>query len=145
MFFFCLTSKPLSIVIITVIIARLYPPARHLLFVCVKCLRVLPGALRQRLYNCRRLRSYNIAASQQPKACRAETGRKKLRLVKKPQLQQYCLLKIYFFSQHLQYLIQQINAAVAFLPFDTAVIIDRHITAFGHVVLGQPQLQPQLV
>ena len=59
MFFFCLTSKSLSIVIITVIIARLYPPARHKLFVCVKCLRVLPGALRQRLYDYRCLRVYN--------------------------------------------------------------------------------------
>ena len=61
MFFFCLTSKPLSIVIITVIIARLYPPARHKLLVCVKRLRVLPGALRQRLYNYRRLRSSCLA------------------------------------------------------------------------------------
>ena len=55
------------------------------------------------------------------------------------------LLKIYFLPQRFQYLVQQIDAAVAFLPFDTAVIIDRHITAFGHVVLGQPQLQPQLI
>ena len=59
MFFFCLTSKPLSIVIFTVIIARLYPPARHKLLVCVKRLRVLPGALRQRLYDYRCLRVYN--------------------------------------------------------------------------------------
>ncbi len=43
---------------ILVIIARLYPPARHLLFVCVKRLRVLPGALRQRLYNYQRLRVF---------------------------------------------------------------------------------------
>ena len=44
---------------IVIIIARLYPPARHLLWACVKRLRVLPGALRQRLYDYRCLRVYN--------------------------------------------------------------------------------------
>ena len=43
---------------IVIIIARLYPPARHKLLVCVKRLRVLPGALRQRLYNYQRLRVF---------------------------------------------------------------------------------------
>ncbi|WP_418836878.1 hypothetical protein, partial [Phascolarctobacterium faecium] len=59
--FFCFISKTFVIVMIVVIIARLYPPARHKLLVCVKRLRVLPGALRQRLYNYRHLRSSCLA------------------------------------------------------------------------------------
>ena len=51
MFFFCLTSKPLSIVIIRVIIARLYPPRKTLALNLCKtpaslARRITPAALR---------------------------------------------------------------------------------------------------
>ena len=145
---------------ITFIVPRLYPPARHkhvLFYISVSFLLLLifSSYLCGNIYNitCQHL----IYNNKKPDSIPIEPCKKifpsQLSLrgeyflsFNLTTVSSYkALLKIYFFSQHLQYLIQQVNAAVTFLPFDTAVIIDRHITAFGHFVLGQPQFQPQLV